>query len=192
MGTSDNASAARLALVLALPVAILAGAVSLWAFGAFDRPVTAGATATPTETRHVGATSAVDVPAGPLSDRAVAVCRAVLAKLPSGVRDAARRPVTDGAGQNAAYGDPPLTLACGAPQVSVAPDGEVSLLSGVCWHALRAAADTTVWTTLDREIPVRVTVPAAYESPGQWVIAFSAPLAAADPPLKSPPRGCLP
>src|SRR5215471_12583261 len=117
MGTSDNASAARLALVVALPVAVLAG---LWAFGAFDRPGTPGAAASP----HTGATSAVDVPAGPLSERAAAVCRAVLAELPSGVRDAPRRPVTKGAEQNAAYGEPPLTVACGAPPASVAPDGE--------------------------------------------------------------------
>jgi hypothetical protein len=168
-------------------VAVLAGLASLWAFGAFDRPAAPGVAPSP----HAGATSAVEVPAGPLSARAVAVCRAVLAKLPSGVRDAPRRPVTDGAEQNAAYGEPPLTVACGAPPASLAPEAEVSLLSGVCWHALRVAADTTVWTTLDREVPVRITVPAAYESPGQWVILFSTPLAAADPPLASPPRGCL-
>jgi hypothetical protein len=191
MGGSENASAARLALVVALPVAVLAGLASLWAFGAFDRSGASAPGTSPAVSPHAGATSAVDVPAGPLSARAVAVCRAVLAKLPDGVRDAPRRPVIDGAEQNAAYGDPPLTVACGAPAVSVAPDGEVALLSGVCWHALRASADTTVWTTLDREVPVRITVPAAYESPGQGVIAFSAPLAAADPPLKSPPRGCL-
>jgi len=191
MGTSDHASAARLALVVALPVAVLAGLASLWAFGAFDRPGAPGGSG-PSASPHVGATSAVEVPAGPLSDRAAAVCRAVLAKLPSGVRDAPRRPVSDGPEQNAAYGDPPLTLACGAQPAAAAPDAEVALLSGVCWHALRASADTTVWTTLDREVPVRITVPDAYESPGQWVILFSGPLAAADPPLKSPPRGCLP
>jgi hypothetical protein len=188
MGTSEHAGAARLALAVAVPVALVAGVLSLWSLGAFDRPGGPAPAANP----HAGATSPVQVPAAPLSPRAVAVCRAVLAELPSGVRDAPRRPVVEGAEQNAAYGDPPLTVACGAPAASVAPEGEVSLLSGVCWHALRASADTTVWTTLDREVPVRVTVPSAYEAPGQWVIHFSAALTAADPPLATPPRGCVP
>jgi hypothetical protein len=189
----DRASAARVALAVALPMALLAGAGSLWLSGAVGRSGPAGGTAAGSPTLGVrpGATSAVAVPAAPLSPRAAAVCRAVLALLPPGLRDAPRRPVTEGVEQNAAYGDPPLTFACGAPAASVPPEGEVAVLSGVCWYALRASADTTVWTTLDREVPVRVTVPSAYESPGQWVILFSAALSARNPALPDPPRGCL-
>jgi hypothetical protein len=39
-------------------------------------------------------------------------------------------------------------------------------------------------------VPVTVTVPASYDQPGQWVIEFSTPVAAAVPSTGQLPYGC--
>ncbi|GAA1757943.1 DUF3515 family protein [Luedemannella helvata] len=184
-----RASAARLATLIALPVALLVGAASLWWTGALGGREPAAPAASGPQ-----ASSAVRVPETPLVGTAAAVCQAVIAELPDTVRAAQRRPVEADtaavAEQAAAYGDPAIVLSCGAP-AAANPSGTYFGLSGVCWYAAQASADTTVWTTVDRQVPVRVTVPAAYDPPGQWVITFSAPIAAADPPLADPPAGCV-
>jgi hypothetical protein len=105
------------------------------------------------------------------------------------LRDRPRRPVTAGPDQNAAYGDPPITLACGVPPISLPQTADVYALSGVCWYS-QPGDGGTMWTTVDRETPVRVTVPGAYHSPGQWVIEFSAPISAALPRAATVPAGC--
>src|SRR6266487_343913 len=86
--------------------------------------------------------------------------------------------------QEAAYGDPAITLACGAPAPSIPAGAEVFVLSGVCWLST-PTGDGTAWTTVDRATPVRVTVPKSYDSPGQWVIEFSGPITAAVPTATS-------
>jgi hypothetical protein len=127
--------------------------------------------------------------ATPLDARQAAACRDLLAHLPGALDDRPRRPVTAGADQNAAYGDPPITLACGVPPVSLPAGAQVYGLSGVCWYS-QPSGDATVWTTVDRETPVRVTVPDAYPAPGQWVIEFSAPVTATLPRAANVPAGC--
>jgi len=117
------------------------------------------------------------------------VCRALLSRLPAALRERQRRPVTAGPEQNAAYGDPAITLACGGPRASVDPTGFVSLLSGVCWYAVEGP-DASTWTTVDREVPVTVTVPNRYAPPGQWVIEFSPAVGTAVPSGGTPPSGC--
>jgi len=120
---------------------------------------------------------------------AVVVCRALLSRLPYELRGAPRRPVGAGPEQNAAYGDPPLTVACGVAPARYPPTDKVYRLDATCWHA---TADGTVWTTVDRETAVRVTVPRAYDPPGQWVIELSAPVTEAVPSLPAAqlPFGC--
>jgi hypothetical protein len=135
------------------------------------------------------ATSPVTMPTLALSDRSATVCRALLSQLPDHIREVAQRPVTAGAEQNAAYGDPPITLACGIAMPSLPPTDLVYPLNGVCWHAADSA-EATVWTTVDREVPVRVTVPKAYDEPGQWTIAFSGPVLATVPSASTIPSGC--
>ena len=159
-------------------------------------PPTTPAASTPTGAGTVGSASAgpVAMAAPGLDPHRAAVCRAVVAALPAALPDAlpdlARRRVSAGEEQNAAYGDPPITLACGGVAApSVAPTARVYPLSGVCWYAVERP-DAIVWTTLDREIPVEVSVPRRYESPGQWVIVFSAPVAAAMPITTAKPGGC--
>jgi hypothetical protein len=156
--------------------------LSLWRCGAFDRPAATPAT-TPAPT------SPVTMAATPLAPDAVEICRAVVAKLPDSVNGSARRPVTAGAEQNAAYGEPPLTLTCGATQPSYGPTAELAVLGGVCWYQRPGGAGTE-WTTVDRLVPVTVIVPGPVGGSAQWVIPFSAPVAAAQPQLANVSAGC--
>jgi Ni,Fe-hydrogenase III small subunit len=50
---------------------------------------------------------------------------------------------------------------------------------------------STAWTTVDRAIPVTVTVPGAAEGSAQSVVPFSTAVATADPRRDSAPSGCL-
>jgi len=179
--------AARLAAGIALPVALLAGLLAFWVFGGFggsDRAQPAASSPRPQ------ATGPVAMPAPSLPARPATVCRALLSTLPDTLRDRTRRPVSAGPEQNAAYGDPAITLACGAgPRPSVDPVAEVYPLSGVCWYAV-PGPDTTAWTALDREVTITVTVPNSYSGQGQWVIGFSGPIVASVPAVTSVPSGC--
>ena len=124
-----------------------------------------------------------------LAERPAVVCRALVSQLPASVRDLKQRPVTAGAEQNAAYGDPALTLSCGgSPPVFAATD-DVWTVNKVCWHAAEEA-DATLLTTVDRETPVRVRVPRQYEQPLQWVAPISDAVVASVPSAKSAPAGC--
>jgi hypothetical protein len=178
-------SAARTATLVAIPVALLAGLLSFWALGGFNRDEPSPAPLPPT----VVATGPVSMPAPSLAPEVAEICRSLVTALPGALRDAGRRPVTAGLAQNAAYGDPPVTLACGTPPASLPPDGFVIGLSGVCWY-MRPDSDRTVWTTVDRVVPVTVTVPGGQEGSSQSVIPFSAAIRGANPPIDDPPTGC--
>jgi len=167
-------SAARTATMVAVPVALLAGLAMLWGFGAFSRPDT----------------GPVEMATRELSPAVARVCRSVVADLPDTVAGSARRPVTAGPEQNAAYGDPPVTLACGTSRPTVENTATVYPLSGVCWFA-EPGPDGAVWTTVDREVPVTVTVPGPADGSAQTVIAFSAAVGAHDPVRAAgTPTGC--
>jgi Protein of unknown function (DUF3515) len=178
---SETSAAARTATLVAVPVTILVALGSAWWLGAFRSH-----TAAPPRPQ---ATTPVAVAAPSLAGPQATACRALLSHLPDAVRDRRRRPVTAGAEQNAAYGDPAITLSCGVAAVTPPVGADVYPLSGVCWYS-QPGAGGTVWTTVDRTVPVRVTVPSAYDSPGQWVIAFSTPIAAELPVSPSAPAGC--
>jgi Protein of unknown function (DUF3515) len=174
------ASPARIATLVAVPVAVLAGALVFWLLNGFTGGRGTGKPHTP----RPQATGTVQVAAPPLDERSATVCRALLAKLPEAVRDRPRRPVTAGPEQNAAYGDPPIVLSCGVDQPAVPQVAQLLVLSGVCWLP-EERADDQVWTAVDRAVPVRVTVPKAYDPAGQWVIDFSPAIVDAVPPART-------
>jgi hypothetical protein len=171
--------------MITVPVVLLAGVlVFVFLSGANDG--TGGPAGSPSP--RVQATGPVAMPARKLSARQATVCRALLSQVPHAIRDRVQRPVTAGAKQNAAYGDPAITLACGTAVPSFPPTDTVLKTDSVCWYAA-TGPDGSVWTTLDREVPVTVTVPAFYEQAAQWVIEFAAPVAATVPSAKAP-YGC--
>jgi hypothetical protein len=177
-------SAARTAALVAIPIALAIGGLSLWRFGAFDHPATA-----PSPTSAAQATGPVTTTERPLSNDAAAVCRTVIAHLPDAIRDANRRAVTAGAEQNAAYGEPALVVACGAPPAAVAPTEDVYPMSGVCFVAVPVSGGTA-WTTVDRVVPVAVTVPGRPDGSGQSIVPLAPAIAAGDPRQASAPSGC--
>jgi Protein of unknown function (DUF3515) len=176
--------AARLATIITVPVVLLAGVLVFVLLGGAGGGGEPGASPSP----RPQATGPVAMPARKLTARQATVCRALLSQLPHAVRDRVQRPVTAGAEQNAAYGDPPITVACGSTVPSFPPTDTVLRTNTVCWYE-KTGPDGSVWTTLDREVPVTVTMPAAYEQAAQWVIEFAAPVTAAVPSAKAP-YGC--
>jgi hypothetical protein len=164
-------SAAKLATLVAVPLALVVGAVVFLmlpsVMGGADEPGQSTGQPAP------AATTPVATQERTLTEREETVCRALLSQLPQEVRGLPQRPVTDGPEQNTAYGEPPITVECGTPPAEVEPTDTVWPLDGVCYHATERQ-DASVWITLDREVPVRITVPDGYDGPGQWVAEFSA------------------
>jgi Protein of unknown function (DUF3515) len=183
MADATTRRAARLATLIALPVALLAGLIGYWALGGF-RAAPGGVTATASASPK--ATGAVEVSASPLTGTPADVCRALVAKLPDTLGELARRPVRTGPEQNAAYGDPAVTVACGTPGPSVPPDGQLFVLDTVCWYA-EQHADAAVWSLQDRAVPMTVRVPARYTGPSRFVIALSRPIVSAIPAVGATP-----
>jgi hypothetical protein len=185
---SVSRSAARTATLAAVPIALLVGVLAFWLLGGFGGTAakpTASASATPT------ATSPVTMSAPPLAGGAILTCRAFIAALPDSIRKLPRRPVSNGVEQNAAYGDPPVTVSCGVPPVTVPPTATVYPVSGVCWYAQPVAGSKdTTWTTVDRTVPVSVAVPGGYDSPGQWAAEFNDTIIGSVPSSKTRPTGC--
>lgn len=180
--------AALWATLVAVPLTLVVAFVAFLAVRPDDTPAAAGPSPTPPRPQ---ATAPVAMDAPKLSERATVVCRALVSQLPTDVRELHLRPVTAGAEQNAAYGDPAITVSCGAPKASYQPTDQVYQLSRVCWHQVDRP-DATEWTTIDREVPVKVTVPKFYETPGQWTTAFSDTVTATVRSLSEVPYGCKP
>ncbi|MBM0278864.1 DUF3515 family protein [Micromonospora sp. STR1s_6] len=178
--------AALLATLVALPITLL---VAVLAFNKIS-PDAPAATPTPSATT-VGAqsTTPVEMAAPALAARPATVCRALLSQLPESIRDRAQRPVTAGPEQNAAYGDPALTVACGGTEPNFPSTDEVWTVNRVCWH-LAEQADAAVLTTVDRETSITVRVPRAYEQPLQWVPTISSTIVATVPSGGAIPSGC--
>jgi Protein of unknown function (DUF3515) len=172
--------AARAATLVAVPVAIAIVVISVLVYGGSTPP------AAPPGSAPAGP---VEMTARTLAADAVPVCQEVVSRLPAVIGGFSRRPVSAGSEQNAAYGDPPITVACGTAQPTVEPAATVYPLSGVCWYA-ETRPEGTSWTTVDRTVPITVTVPGPSEGSAQSVIPFSAAVAANDPPRDAVPPGC--
>jgi hypothetical protein len=184
MADEQTRGAAWLAAFIAVPLALVAGLVAFWALGR-SHSGTAGPTLP-----SVQASGPVTMAAPPLSDEAAVACRALLSQLPEALRDRPRRPVTAGPEQNAAYGDPAVTLACGAgPRPSIAPTDDVLVMNSVCWYET-GDKDGTTWYAIDRQVTVTVHLPAAYQPAAQWAIEFSNPIALSLNPITDVPSGC--
>jgi hypothetical protein len=168
-----------------VPVTLAVAGISLWAYGGFG----AAQPAPSTSSSAAQATAPVTMSAPALTEEVATICRAVVAKLPDTIRDLHRRPVTAGPEQNAAYGDPPVTLACGVLAPSLPPTTEVYPLGGVCWSAV-AGSNGTVWTTADRTVAQSVTVPGPGDGSAQSVVPFGKVIATTVPRLPHPPTGC--
>jgi hypothetical protein len=179
-------SAALWATAVAVPVAVLAAVLMISHLR--DRTSAAAPTPGPT-TPAVVSTAPVTMGAPALTARAGTVCRALISQLPAKVRDLPRRAVTAGPEQNAAYGDPAITVACGTRAPTVAAESALMIMDRVCWFTEQRAG-ATVWTAIDREIPVQISVPARYDAPAQWTNEFSGTIVATVRSVTGVPSGC--
>ena len=162
MADATLRSAARVATLVALPLAVVAGVA---VYTMLNGP---GSAPAPAPTRQQ-ATTAVEMPAPPLGEAPAALCRALLNRLPPRLGDLDRRPVTAGPDQNAAYGEPPATLACGVAPPSVPADAQLWEINGVCWWATQGSAGST-WYLLHRDVTILMTVPVAHAGPSRFAV----------------------
>jgi hypothetical protein len=177
MADAEARSAARIATLIALPIAVIAGLVAFLVLRPSNNTVTTAPSASPQPVP----TTPVAVTAPALSAADATVCRAFIAALPDTLRNLSQRPVTAGPEQNAAYGEPPITVACGVPAPK--PQNDLLQMNGVCWWPVQLS-DRSIWTTTDRTVPVAVTIPATYSQPGQWANEFSNAVVASVPSIK--------
>lgn len=182
----SNRGAALVATLVAVPVTV---AVAGFTFAKLSPDAPAASPSPSATAAGPQSTAPVEMAAPKLAERPATVCRALLSQLPDTIRDLRQRPVTAGAEQNAAYGDPALTVACGGAEPTVAPTDDVWIVNKVCWYPTEGP-DATVLTTVDRETAVRVTVPRAHGAALQWVSPISDAVVAAVPSDGEAPSGC--
>ncbi|MCM0677320.1 DUF3515 domain-containing protein [Micromonospora phytophila] len=186
--TSDRTTrrAALIATLVALPVTVLVAGLAFAGLSPDEPAATPSPTAT---TARAQSTAPVEMAAPALPERPAVLCRALLSQLPPTVKDLQQRPVTAGPEQNAAYGDPALTLTCGGAEPTVGATDDVWLVNKVCWYA-KEETDATVLTTVDRETAVAVRVPRSYGQALQWVSPISDTIVASVPSAAPVPTGC--
>jgi hypothetical protein len=193
-------TAALWATAVAVPIMLLVGVLI------FSRVINtaeqANRPAAAVTTPAVVPSAPVPMAAPKLSARAAAVCLAVTSQLPATVRELPARTVSAGPEQNAAYGEPPITVACGLPQPAMCAtlteskscvplDTELLNMNAVCWYADQQTGQTA-FTTMDRAVPVTVTVPTSYQQGAQWANEFSDIVVETDPSItKGVPSGCV-
>ncbi|ASW53978.1 DUF3515 family protein [Plantactinospora sp. KBS50] len=185
--------AALWATVVAVPVTLAVGAAVLSALPrdtaapSPSAPASESASASP----RPQSSAPVQMAAPALDPYPTTRCRLLTSSLPAQLRDLARRPVTAGSEQNAAYGDPALTIGCGVPPATVPPTEQVWNVNGVCWYPVEQTDAAATLTTVDREVPVRVTVPQTYGPALQWLSSISSAVRdAISPRSGSVPSGC--
>jgi hypothetical protein len=124
--------------------------------------------------------------------RVVGVDHIVTAKAPDSVAELPARPVEGGEHASEfvlAYGDPAVVATCGAEALEVEDTAVVYMLDGVCWFT-DEDGDGTEWTTVDRRVPVEVTVPADHEQPVDVLNGLSEAIGEAVPVSEDAPSGC--
>lgn len=175
---------AVVATVVAVPVAVAAG---IFVFNAI-----APAAEDSDLARENLSPVSVDVPE--LSDEDAVVCLALTATAPDTAGGLEARPVEGGADGGTvaaeaviAYGDPATVATCGAEPVAVEDTEAVFKLNGVCWFSDEAGLE---WTTLDRQVPVGVSVPEENEQPVDVLNDLSTVIGEKVPAAEDAPTGC--
>ncbi|MBO3736259.1 DUF3515 domain-containing protein [Actinoplanes flavus] len=186
-------AAALWATAVAVPVTLIVGLVAFFSLIPEKKDE-------PAKVPQAIPSTPVLVDAPRLDEKTAQVCLAVTSQLPPKIRDLEARRVSAGPEQNAAYGEPAVIVSCGVPQPAMCTtlgdttpgcvplNTELLFMDNVCWFG-KNDGGTAVLTTMDREVPVRVTVPPAYQSPAQWANEFSETIVKT---VKSKPEGAMP
>ena len=124
--------------------------------------------------------SPVEVDTPPITPEADAVCPALMSQLPLEVVGETSRRVDSDSPYVYAWGDPAQVLICGVEPVALEPDAFVVTISDLPWFVDNSDPTVNVWTSLDRTVPVRVSIPASTDS--ALVAALGPIIATAVPP----------
>ena len=131
----------------------------------------------------------VDTP--PITPEADLACPALMGQLPLELAEETSRPVDSDSPFAYAWGDPATVLVCGAepPAGYVVGGPQTLVVSGVEWFVDTTDPDVYVWTTVDRNVPVQVRVPASSDSAAPTALS---PLVAGSIPYTEPTPAPLP
>jgi Protein of unknown function (DUF3515) len=111
------------------------------------------------------------------------VCTALLGDLPATVLDNERRRAVPGR-FSAAWGDPPITLRCGAEKPPrLTATSQCFEVNGVGWFA-EQASNGFLFTTIGRTTYVEVGVPSNYAPEANALVDLADPVSKHNPLLK--------
>jgi hypothetical protein len=92
-------------------------------------------------------------------------CPVLMGQLPLELAGETSRLVDSASPYAYAWGDPAVVLICGVdPPAGYVVGASTLLISGVEWFVDTSDPDVVVWTTVDRNVPVQVRVPASTDS----------------------------
>ncbi len=77
-------------------------------------------------------------------------------------------------------------MRCGVAPVTYPPDAQLLAINGVTWYGHAVGSSTVVFTSVDREVPIEITVPAAKGNPSDPIATLSTPIARTVPASASP------
>jgi len=108
-------------------------------------------------------------------------CHALRDRLPQKVHGRARRTTTPKSPLVTAWGSPAIVVRCGVPRpAALKPTSELVDINGMSWLPVPPDRPVT-FTAVGRLAYVEVTVPGAYEPPGDVLIELTGPIKAAVP-----------
>ena len=92
-------------------------------------------------------------------------CPVLMAQLPLELAGETSRLVDSDTPYAYAWGDPAVVLVCGVdPPAGYVVGASTFVISGVEWFVDDSDPDVVVWTTVDRNVPVQVSVPTSTDS----------------------------
>lgn len=161
MTSSARRGAVVVATLVAVPLALAAGAGAFWLLGGFER-------------RDSGP---VRVSAPPDLPGADATCAKLIGSLPLELAGQQTREVTDAPHRVVAWGDPPIVLRCGVETPkALTPTAQVLGIDGVEWvHGTEG--DLVVWTTVSLPLQIEVRASRDYTA-DEILVPLATPLKA--------------
>jgi hypothetical protein len=118
-------------------------------------------------------------------------CPVLMSQLPLELAGESSRLVRSDSPYAYAWGDPPVVLICGvAPPAGYVAGVQGIVINGVEWFVDTSDPDTVLWTTVDRNVPVQMQVPASTDS--ALVTAASTIIATAIPFTEPTPAPATP
>jgi hypothetical protein len=175
--TQKPRSAALLATLITVPIALIVGL--LVGLGVVSAHKNAAPTTSASSTATNAPLAAITVAAPPSNAATVAPCTKVLQELPVALGDLPSRVVHPQPDSPfvVAWGDPAVVLRCGVDRpagLSVGSTAQTIVVDDVVFLVGDRGGDTTapnVFTVVDREPYIEVTVPASYTQPPLGPIA---------------------